>query len=375
MSATPVLSSRLLRRLDAAIHHCTHPVEQACLKAERAALLARLGHVAAAREAIAGLHAQFDIQPQPPVSAWLALAEGLADYFDDLSLSAREQIQRALALAGAARLPPLRALASAWLAQFHYAAHEFGPMTSQLAEALRLAGPELPGARARASMVAAVSLHFAGRFDLALPWYHRTRDDAAIEGDDATISAVMHNMSGLRISNARLAALFGDDPGDEVRHALLGAQSTENFDLGVGTASLLHLVPMLRAQAHLLQGDVAEALALYRTHLDPALADGLGWQEGSFRADMAWCLLTEGAVDEARQTARAAAQALARGDADADDLACGHARLAEVLARLGDADAAARHRRLAQASVTEHRRQQAEVMALHQREIGPLLGG
>lgn len=90
---------------------------------------------------------------------------------------------------------------------------------------------------------------------------------------------------------------------------------------------------------------------------------------------MAWCLLTEGAVDEARQTARAAAQALARGDADADDLACGHARLAEVLARLGDADAAARHRRLAQASVTEHRRQQAEVMALHQREIGPLLGG
>ena len=75
MSATPVLSSRLLRRLDAAIHHCVHPVEQACLKAERAALLARLGHVAAAREAIAGLHAQFDLQPQPPVSAWLALAE------------------------------------------------------------------------------------------------------------------------------------------------------------------------------------------------------------------------------------------------------------------------------------------------------------
>ena len=373
MSASPVLSSRLLRRLDVAIHRCAHPVEQACLKAERAALLARLGHVAAAREAIAGLHAQFDLQPQPPVSAWVALAEGLADYFDDLSLSAREQIQRALALAGAARLPPLRALASAWLAQFHYAAHEFAPMTAQLAEALRLAGPELPGARARASMVAAVSLHFAGRFDLALPWYHRTRDDAAIEGDDATISAVMHNMSSLRISNARLAALFGDDPGDEVRQALLGAESTGHFDVGVGTASLLNLVPMLRAQAHLLQGDVSQALALYRDHLEAALADGLGWQEGSFRADMAWCLVTQGRADEARACAQAAARALARGDADADDLACGHARLADTLARLGDAAAARVHRGLAQEAVGAHRRQQAEVLALHEREIGPLL--
>jgi tetratricopeptide (TPR) repeat protein len=246
-------------------------------------------------------------------------------------------------------------------------------MTTQLAEALRLAGPELPGARARASMVAAVSLHFAGRFDLALPWYHRTRDDAAIEGDDATISAVMHNMSGLRISNARLQALFGGDPGDEIRQALLGAESTGHFDLGVGTASLLSLVPMLRAQAHLLQGDVTQALALYREHLEAALADGLAWQEGSFRADMAWCLATQGQVDEARGCVQAAARALERGDADADDRACAHARLAATLARLGDSAAAEAHHRRAREALAEHRRLQAEVMALHDRDIRPLL--
>ena len=68
--------SRLLARLDGALARTRHPVEAACLRAERAGFLARLGHLDAARAAAQALHAQFDTQPHAAVSSWLCLVDG-----------------------------------------------------------------------------------------------------------------------------------------------------------------------------------------------------------------------------------------------------------------------------------------------------------
>ena len=51
----------------------------------------------------------------PALAVWLCLADGMVEHFRNQSAIARDRIQRAYALAGAARLRPLIALSAAWL--------------------------------------------------------------------------------------------------------------------------------------------------------------------------------------------------------------------------------------------------------------------
>ena len=71
--------SRLLATLEAAIKAAGNPIEAHCLRAERAALLARQGHLERALSAIDELKAQLAWLPGAHiVRGWVALAEGLA---------------------------------------------------------------------------------------------------------------------------------------------------------------------------------------------------------------------------------------------------------------------------------------------------------
>ena len=365
MSVVPKLSgSRALTRLDAAIAAATDVHEATCRRAERSALLARHGHLAEARVELERLPRN----GPPRVDAWIALAEGLVRYFSDLDAGARDRVQAAHEGSAATRQTALHALASAWLAHLDYVQHDTANMTRHLAQALQLAAADDHATRSRACLVAALAFHHAGRQDLALPWYHATRRHAASEGDDATLSALMHNMAWVRGNHAREASIFGGADADAVRHALMGAESTEHFDAGLRTASLHSLVPILRAQILVVLDQCAEALALYNEVLPAALNEGLARMEGFFRADIAWCRW--------RLAQRAAALAEAElaetllGEAiDVDDRACAHGRLAQVFDALGDSDTAARHRACAEADLTVHRAQQALLLSAMQRGL------
>ncbi len=133
------MTSRLLRRLDAAIAAASSPVEAACLGAERVVVLARRGLQDQARAELDQVRQRFGRATHPAVTGWLCLAEGLLNHFADVSGGAFDRLQRAHALAGAARLQPLRALAAAWLAHAHYVQSDDAQMVRLLAEALQTA--------------------------------------------------------------------------------------------------------------------------------------------------------------------------------------------------------------------------------------------
>lgn len=369
MSVVPRLgSSRALARLDALIASATDPHEKACRRAERAALLARHGHLDEANAEIASLKS---LAASSRVAPWIALAEGLAAYFSELDTGARERVQAAYDGSAATRQGTLHALAAAWLAHFDYVRHDTPNMVRHLAQALQLAAADEHAARARAGLVAALGFHHAGRDDLAAPWYRSVRQHATAEGDDATLSALMHNMAWLRGNHAREAAVFGGTDPAAVRQALLGAESTERFDEGLGTASLQSLVPVLRAQILVVLGRHEEALELYGECVPIALEEGLARMEGCFRADIAWCRLQLGDADAARREALRA-QACLGDEMDIDDRACAHGRLALLYAALGDDAAAARHRRDAERDLAVHREAQAELLATLQRGLSGL---
>jgi tetratricopeptide (TPR) repeat protein len=356
--------SRLLSRLDAAITAAKTPLKADCLRAERAGALARRGEVDEARQVLAALHMKYASNPHAVMSAWLCWGDGLLSYYSDLGrTAAHDRMRRAYALSGAARDMPLHALAAAWLALCEYNQGDDAAAARHVAEALTLAEPDHHAARTRACLVVAQLYHFGGRYDLAQPWYAQGRYHAQTEGDEAAMSALLHNMAWTHVGEVRQAQAQGQVL-DVSPQMMLGADSTHNFDALTGLLSLNALVPILQAQVRTLQGEWRVALDLFEAHLGPAMHQGLEHMESKLRADMAWCHAQLGDSDRALYLARQAAQTAGQ-EADRDDRAAAHSRLAQVFDHLDCPEEAARHRLMAEPEWAEHvRHQQALVAAL-----------
>ena len=357
------MASRLLATLDARIAKIRDPLQQACARAERAALLARQGRLADARAELAAIHARHDGRPDAAVSAWTSLAEGLVAFYSDLSHSARDKLLRSHALASAAGERRVRALSAAWLAHMNYLDDDFEAMVRHLGIALAEAPAPCSSTLARACLVTAQSYHWADRVDLAQPWYARARQHATDEGDETLLSALMHNMAWLRATQARRLAVSGSVDRDQVRELLLGAESTGHFDQRVGTASLRSLVPILRAHVLSLLERHAEALQLFDSHWATALAEGLAPMQSGMLAETAWCRMRVGDAASARRDAQAAQDRVAECTQPCDSAAV-HGRLAQVFDALGERAAADAHRVRAGADWQAHGARQQSLLAL-----------
>ena len=194
--------SRLLGALEAAIKAAANPIEAQCLRAERAALLARQGQLERAQGVIDELQSQLAWQPNNTMlRAWLALAEGLHSYYSVIGLAGRESVELAYALAKdgtGASGQRLRATTAAWLANMAFAYDDFARMAALVREALDTAAPAHRGAHARATLVAGFAYHYAGREDAAQLWYEASRRHAIAEGDESHLSALMQTLVGIR---------------------------------------------------------------------------------------------------------------------------------------------------------------------------------
>jgi tetratricopeptide (TPR) repeat protein len=353
--------SRLLARLDAALARCRNPVDAACLRAERAGFLIRLGHVDQANADLNAIHLQFDQHPNAAVSAWLCMAEGWQLHFSSLSGGALDKMKRAQALSAAAGLAQLHALSSAWLAHMEYSADDIDSMVRNVSLALKLAAPDNHSARSRACLVVALAYDFAERLDRAQPWYARARDHATADGDETTLSALNYNISGQRVHHAMQAAVFGGDAQAQARQALAASECTGNFDEWIGAISLDALVPMQRASMSSVQGQYGQALALYEKHLADAQKQGLARLTANYLADVAWCRWHLGDTAGTLRDATAAAASIDPA-MHVDDRATAHGRLASLFKLLGKEDTALRHQVQARECWEAHRKFQASVL-------------
>ena len=361
--------SRLLQRLDAAIASSKLAIDADSFRGERALYLTRLGHRKKAAAAVAELRARYETKPNVKISGWLNLVEGLDIYFADMGPGAHDKVKRSHALSAAAGLKQLQALSAAWLAQLDYMQHDIAEMARHLREALELAEPDNHGAHSRASLVAAQALRHAGREDLATLWHKRAHQHSTKEGDEATLSALLHNMAWLRMLMWRQKTLRGQDESAECRHALMSAESTENFDEMVGSSSLLVLRRLLRAQVLSLQGQPQDALAIYAEQLVDSQKLGASRLQASLLADQAWCYQRLGELENARRYCALSTESITP-KTNVDNRAATHSRLAQIYAELGDDDAAKRHGALSDKDWEANDKLQAQVVDL----IGDLHG-
>ncbi|MCV2369535.1 hypothetical protein [Roseateles oligotrophus] len=349
------IKSRLLKRLDADIAASAGVAQAASLKVQRALLMLRHGHMAAAREQLTALHVQAFQHPHPEIGAWLHFAEGLMSYYTDFSSAAQEKIVHAQAMAKASALAELDAMCSAWLAQLAYLRHDLDGMLAQAAACDERAKADDHDARYRLCTVLGLAHDLTSRPDLSRDWYAKARAHAQADGDDASLSALMYNMAATRTAQVRRDSL---SKGLVLRaELLLSADSISHYDAAVGGSVQPELTPILRAQILTVEGDYERARGLFEAHLPSTMAAGLARWSSSLLADLAWCRVNLGQVEMGLQQAHEAESEL---DAlcDVDDRAATHSRLAQIYAALGDAAGAARHEEQATAGWLEFAEQQ-----------------
>jgi hypothetical protein len=357
------MASPLLGSIDARIAAAQDPIEVACLRAERAGLLARQGDIDEARTELAALHAQHDHAPHAVVSAWLHLGDGLVLHFTNQSAAARDRMMRSLALSTAVQARPVQALSAAWLAQIEYLGENFASCAKSLLFSFRVADDKHHSARSRACLVAAQCFHWADRLDRALSWYQRTRNHSTVEGDQATVGALMHNMTWLRVVQARHASVLGSSHRDEVRQILSGAESLGHFDSMTGMAPLASLVPVLRAHVLTLLERYTEARDLFIVYMETASAGGLQRLMGPALVDLAWCRANIGDLESALFDANTAEAGLS-DSTHGDERAFIHGRLAQVYGTLGHVEKTSHHEKKAAAAWNAHAERQRQLFGL-----------
>lgn len=349
--------SRLIDRLDAQIAQAEEVFERECLKSRRAAVLARHGQFAEARFALAGLRSQSQRLRNPVLSAWVAFVDGLIEHCESLAPSARAKFQRGYDLASTAGDADLHALSAAWLAMADFNASDVDATVAHAREALRIAPAESHAARARAALVVASAWRVAGDDERAIPWYKVARQHAATEGDVSLVSVLLHNMAAFQAGRISLEGAFDRADLADAQRVLLEAESTGNYDAGVGNAQLLAEVPLLRAQLMTVLGQYDGAIALFDAQLPRARAEGQVHREARFLADAVFGEVKLGRLDEAVKRLRAI-NAVLPLMTEHDDIAATHARLAVATRALGRAEQADAHAVQAEAALEKHRAEQ-----------------
>lgn len=367
------MTSRLLDSLDQRIAAAKDTVDGDCLRARKALHHVRMGQSDLAKDVLLALRCKYEARPNARVSAWLHLVEGLSCIYLGSAGQPDDKLKRCQALATVAGDDELRALASAWGAHLAYGAYQIDELRRLLFETLRTASPDNHQALSRAKLIGAVALHLSDRYDLARLWYADVHLHATAEGDEATLSALMHNTACMCVANLRQSKL--DPIASTPRYAaepsaLAGATATASFDELVGASSLTTWVPILQAQTHALQDRPAVALEIYEASLPETSGQGLDRVMGYMTADIAWCRLQLGQTTRAMEEAQIAAQSISDSTVLVDDRAATHSRLSAIFQAAGQVDMAAQHRQRAEAEWLKFRKLQALIVE----QLSPLLG-
>ena len=354
------MDSRLLTTLNAQAGSTRDPVVWAKTVCRAASHFAAHGKTDEALIAIKNVRNQFGKDLHINVASWLMLAEGVLHYFQARVPEAYDRIRRAYGLAIALRNDSAFPICAAWMAHIEFEACKYGEMAKHLEESILTARPGDHQAIARSALILAVAYHIAGEFEMSRPWYEKARLNAAAEGDDATVSATLHNMASIRASNVRLEDSFGGDAEKETKRVSLETASSLTYDYAIGHNGINFLARMLEGLVLTVDKKYDEAFRVLdsiSTEQVPARLKPL------ILIDRAWCLANIGDQPHAWSIAKEAEGSLALVT-EPDDLAYINSRLSQLALVCQDVNAAATYIQTARESLERHRSFQQELLQI-----------
>ena len=185
--------SQLLLRIDERLLVETDPNQRAELIARQAGYMARVGRFAEARAKIAELRQVFADGRSGRVTAFIMLAEGLVQHYEQLGSSASDRIARAQLLGQAMKDREVVAITSAWRAHLEFEESKFELAARSIRLALQTAESDDHATHARCAIVLFNAFALCGKSKASQYWFLNGRDHALKLGDQASLDALLHS--------------------------------------------------------------------------------------------------------------------------------------------------------------------------------------
>jgi len=337
------MSTRLVERLEREIALAEDPLERECLKAQHAAVIARLGMLDQAKFTLSGLRTQSRRYRNPKLQAWVHFLSGTIGYFTAInSAQALEHFKAARLSAIECGDVQLQALACAWAGANEYQLRNDQDMVVSLSEAIQLADKDNHSVLGRAWLVMADAADSAGWYADSLLWYELARRHGVADGDAIMIYIGMRNRANSLAAHQVRQELFGIQAITSTQRALSEAESTYNFDQGLRNTALSSAAPLIYAEVLVVLGRWVEAAKLIGQYFDAMKAHGGASLAARQLASRAWCNLNMHQRESALADVGAAIAGLEMVD-DPDDRAVVHQRVGNTLAAIGANDRAGMH--------------------------------
>ena len=360
MAEHPQFRFRLLDRFDREAKAAGDLRLKRIALAKRAGAIARLSRFDEARKEIAALRA-CNVDYEPRLSAWILFAEGLVDHFQSLSLGAGDKFRRTLAIGLGTGDRDLIAAASAWLANSEFIRGNYLSAASHLSAAFQSAAPTDDASMARASLVVADALSWAGDSRTAVGWYQRARERAIQEGDIAMQSVILFNAAAFKVARLVEMDCLSSRSEHETRAAAMNLDSVANLDFGLGIQALGAMIPILRAEVKTVQRLWVDAIALFDAHAETAAREGQSRLLPKFLAERAYCKAQCGSDSEAMSEVLETVASLDQCS-DLDDLFILHSRVSFTYRLLGEVAKADEHLEVSARCLASFKVQQQQML-------------
>lgn len=329
---------RLLRSIERQIVDAD-PVEAECLRAQYIGYLAGYGRIDEAKSKLLDLRRRHSASTHPIVGPWVIFADSLVDRAAADHDSSLIKMRRAHALSRGGNLNELQALTSAWLAHIYWNLQDVDLTVSYAREALALSSQASHAAIIRVSLVIGEGLLIGRNEALGQSWYVKARDLSQKIGDELSLSALIFNLTSVRLMLLRQDVLSSGSSCIGLTH-VLASQNSENFDKIMGI-KMDARTPIQQAKVLSLQGKAEKALELYAKHAREPKLLATRRERCEWLADESWCLARLGRNLEAVGVAQTAQDAVVK-ETHIDDLAAIYSRLARTYDLVGDVESASR---------------------------------
>jgi tetratricopeptide (TPR) repeat protein len=336
--------------------------DQLFLFALRAGRLARLGHVAKARELLSRLRIKNN-NSSPELTGWIILAEAIVDRSESYSDEPRKKFVRAYAVAKAAGNKTLLSHCAAWLAAAEFISGDIDSAANHCIEALNLAERDA-SSTSRALTVVADCFAYSGNFKRSSKIYAEARGFAVADRDLSMQSVIIFNQSAFQICEASLRDAFQIPVDANLSELEMHLSSSENLDKGIDNKSLHSLTLSLKGQLLVLRKRWPEALAIFEQIISGFGANERHAWQWRLRAERAYCLARTGEFVPAANEAKKIEKHFASPNSTKDDLAATEARLANIGSIVNDPDLHARNLGSASIHLSEYRSNQRHFLTI-----------
>jgi tetratricopeptide (TPR) repeat protein len=291
--------SPLLSRLNDRLANTSNPDERAEIQVRRACYLARIGAFSDARSLVLELRREFNDGHNALISAWIMLAEGLIEIFENMSPRAKDRIARAQLISIAIKSRTLGAIASSWKAHIDFETSDFGGMINSLKLAIEYADSDNHDAHARLGMIIAGAMYLCGDRESAQSWFMKSRSHALDAGDQASIDALIYNRAAFSMSWLRSERCFGPQDASVIALVKLEIASSRNFQGLARIGALNHFVDLCEARILILSNDYEGALSILRKVRGAGPFADYNFSVDIVDLEISYCLQMMGRVDEA----------------------------------------------------------------------------